>query len=46
MQDKRAGNYEIGAEIGRGSFATVYRGHHVVSSKILVFFQYDDLLCV
>jgi len=29
---ERIGNYVVGAEIGRGSFATVYKGHRSVSA--------------
>ncbi len=29
---ERIGNYVVGAEIGRGSFATVYKGYRSVSS--------------
>jgi serine/threonine protein kinase len=29
--DPIVGNYRIGGEIGSGSFATVYKGHHIVS---------------
>jgi hypothetical protein len=29
---ERIGNYVVGAEIGRGSFATVYKGYRSVSA--------------
>lgn len=32
--DLAVGSFRIGNEIGKGSFATVYRGHHAVSSLI------------
>jgi len=31
QSDSTVGNYKIGSEIGRGSFATVFKGHHTVS---------------
>lgn len=31
---ERIGNYVVGAEIGRGSFATVYKGHRSVSEPL------------
>jgi len=30
---ERIGNYIVGAEIGRGSFATVYKGYRSVSGR-------------
>lgn len=31
VSDTIVGNYRIGAEIGRGSFAVVFKGVHIVS---------------
>lgn len=31
MPDSLVGNFRVGKEIGRGSFAVVFKGHHVVS---------------
>lgn len=31
---ERIGNYVVGAEIGRGSFATVYKGYRSVSVAV------------
>lgn len=35
VSDTVVGNYRIGGEIGRGSFAVVFKGVHVVSSPPL-----------
>lgn len=34
-EKERIGNYVVGAEIGRGSFATVYKGYRSVSESDL-----------
>lgn len=34
---ERIGNYVVGQEIGRGSFATVYLGHRSVSFSSVLF---------
>jgi len=41
QNDLVVGHYRIGSEIGRGSFATVYKGHHTVSFP----FHPTALLC-
>lgn len=38
LEGSQVGSYRIGSEIGKGSFATVFKAHHVVS-----FFPY--ILC-
>jgi serine/threonine protein kinase len=37
------GSYRIGSEIGRGSFATVYKGHNTVSFLCFVVFAFSSL---
>ena len=32
MLDKQVGIYTVGEEIGRGSFAVVSKGHHMVTA--------------
>ena len=34
MPDSLVGNFRVGKEIGRGSFAVVFKGHHVVSCAL------------
>jgi serine/threonine protein kinase len=36
------GSYRIGSEIGRGSFATVYKGHNTVSFLCFVVFAFSS----
>jgi len=45
QNDLVVGHYRIGGEIGRGSFATVYKGHHTVSSPPSPPIQPLTLLC-
>jgi hypothetical protein len=33
MLDKQVGAYTVAEEIGRGSFAVVFKGHHMVRSS-------------
>lgn len=35
VSDTTIGNWRIGGEIGRGSFAVVFKGVHTVSSSLL-----------
>lgn len=39
----RIGNYRIAQEIGRGSFATVYRGDKVVGRLVTVYYIDTDI---
>ena len=35
MLDKQVGAYTVAEEIGRGSFAVVFKGHHMVRPSCL-----------